>query len=135
MSLSNVIKFIPQPSTGTTTRVELEFECEPTSAVGDIVYQDSIVQTKVLTNTNNTEVSTSLGVIVRKLNPTQCIVLTLGVYEDYVGLPIGVKVFLGTDGSITTSKPSTGYVQTLGSTVSPTQIFFLPNTTRVLQTP
>ena len=134
-SLSNVIKFIPAPPDGVSSRVELIFDCEVSTVVGDIVYQDTVVQTKVITNTDNTHVQPSLGVVIRKLSSTSCVVLTLGIHEGYTGLPIGSKVFLATDGTTTTTKPATGYVQTLGTTVSPTQIFYLPNTTRVLQTP
>ena len=135
MSLGQVIQFIPAPPDGTASRVELVFDCDISTVVGDIVYQDTVVQTKVITNTNNTQVQPSLGVVIRKLSDTRCVVLTLGIKDGYSGLQIGSKAFLGTDGTITTTKPATGYVQTLGTTVSPTQIFFLPNTTRVLQTP
>ena len=134
-SLSNVINFIPAPTTGVASRVELVFDCEASTVIGDIVYQDDIVNTKVITNINNTQVKPSLGVVIRKLTSTRCVVLTLEIENGYTGLPIGSKVFLGTDGTITTTKPPTGYVQNLGTTVSDTQIFFLPNTTRTLQTP
>ena len=53
--------------------------------------------------------------------------------RGYTGLTLGSKVFLGTNGSITTTKPATDYVQTLGTVVSSTQIFFVLNTQRVLQ--
>lgn len=133
MSLGKVISFIPQPATGSATRVELEFDCEGTTVVDDIVYIDPTTDTKVLTNTNNTTAQASIGVVIRKITATRCVVLTLGIHGGYTGLTIGSKAFLGADGSVTQTKPPAGYVQTLGTSVSTTEIFFLPNTTRVLQ--
>lgn len=119
----------------TATRIVLTFDCEVTAAVGDIVYQDAGTPTKVIVNSDNTEVQPSVGTIITKLTTTTCEVLVLGIDSGYTGLSIGAKVFLSGSGTTTSTKPATGYVQTLGVAVSTTDIFFQPNATRVLQTP
>ena len=111
----------------------LEFDCEVSAAVNDIVHQDAISDTKVIVNVNNTETKPSIGVIVEKITTTRCKVLILGIQGGYSGLSIGDKIFLDTDGTPTSSKPGTGYIQTLGIAVSASQIYFTPNATRVLQ--
>lgn len=134
------VRLIPAPFEGTVVNeaeaaasLVLTFDCEASASVGDIVYQDALNDTKVLVNTTNTESKPSIGVIIEKLTTTTCKVLVLGINAGYSGLSIGSKVFLDTDGTTTSTKPSTGYVQTLGIAVSATQIYFSPNATRVLQ--
>lgn len=128
-------RLVPNPSAevAAASSLVLEFDCEATAAVNDIVHQDSINDTKVIVNTNNTEVKPSIGVIIEKVTSTRCKVLILGIQAGYTGLSIGSKIFLDTNGTPTSTKPSTGYVQTLGIAVSATQIYFTPNATRVLQ--
>ncbi len=132
-NLSNVIQFIPPPITGAASRVELQFDCDATAQINDIVYQDATNPTKVITNVNNTELNISIGVIIGKPTTTTCVVLILGINDGYTGLSIGSKIFLDIDGTITETKPSSGYVQILGIAVSTTQIFFFSNAQRVLQ--
>ena len=132
-NLSNSIRFLPVPPSASATRVELKFDCEASTQVNDIVYQDSLNANKVLSNINNTRVNASIGVVVRKPTTTTCVVLVLGINDGYTGLSIGSKIFLATDGTTTTTKPTSGYLQTLGTAVSTTQVFFLPNNQRVLQ--
>lgn len=117
------------------TRIVLTFDCEASAALDDVVYQSTLDNSKVLVNTNNTEVQSSIGVIITKPTSTTCEVIVLGIKSGYSGLSIGNKVFLDTDGTTTSTKPATGYVQTLGIAVAPDTIFFQPNATRVLQTP
>lgn len=132
--ISNNIRFISAPPSGRASRVVLLFDCEATAAIGDLVYQDSVVQNKVIVCTDNTTLEPAIGVIIEKPTSTTCNVLVLGLYDGYAGLTIGDKVFLDTDGTVTTgTKPTSGYVQNLGQVVAPDTIFFLPNTTRVLQ--
>lgn len=136
--MTNRINFlIPIPGTQTSveqaTRIVLTFDCEVSAAVDDLVYQDAITETKVLVNTDNTQQKPTIGVILTKPTSTTCEVLVLGIRTGFTGLSIGQKVFLDTDGTATSSAPSTGYLQTLGVAVSSTTIFFTPNATRVLQ--
>jgi hypothetical protein len=119
----------------TATRVVIAFDCDASLAVGDIVYQDAITDTFVNKSVNNTEVQPSIGVVITKLTTVRAEVLILGLQAGFAGLSIGAKAFLGTTGGVTSTKPATGYVQTLGVAVSSTQIFFQPNAQRVLQTP
>lgn len=115
------------------SRVVLEFDCDASLAVGDLVFQDTVVANKVIECTDNTTVEPTIGVCITKLTATTAEILVLGTYAGYSGLTIGSKVFLDTDGTETTNAPSTGYLQTLGTVVAPDTIFFLPNSQRVLQ--
>ena len=92
-NLSNSIRFLPVPPAASATRVELKFDCEASTQVNDIVYQDSLNANKVLSNTNNTQVNASIGVVVRKPTTTTCVVLVLGINDGYTGLSIGSKIF------------------------------------------
>lgn len=132
-NFSSTIRFLPVPPPGPADKLQIEFDCEISTQVNDLVYQDVLTENKVLSNVDNTQSQPSIGVVVRKPSPTKCVVLIIGIAEGYTGLTLGSKVFLGTDGSITTTKPATDYVQTLGTVVSSTQIFFVLNTQRVLQ--
>ena len=115
------------------SRVVLTFDCLASVSVKDVVYQDSVTDTFVNESVNNTETQPSIGTVISKPTTTTCNVLILGLEDGYSGLTIGAKVFLGASGGTASSFPASGYIQTLGIAVSATQIYFQPNTTRVLQ--
>lgn len=110
------------------------FNCDVSAAIGDLVYQDPVVSGKVLVNTDNTQLNPTLGVIRAKPTTTTCEVLQLGTQAGFAGLAQGQTVFLSTSGGVTTSAPVTGYQQQLGTALSTTEVFFIPNTQRVLKT-
>lgn len=130
------INFLPQPLPGIASkasRVVLEFTCAASVAINDLVYQDSVNQSTAVECTDNTTVQPTIGVVIDKPTTTSCEVLVLGIQEGYTGLSIGSKIYLDTDGTVTTTKPSSGYMQVLGTAVATDTIFFLPNSQRVLQ--
>ena len=111
----------------------LEFNCAASVAVNDLVFQDSTNSLTAVECVDNTTTEPTIGVVIKKPTATTCEVLVLGIQEGYSSLSIGAKVYLGTDGAVTTVKPSTGYMQILGTVVASDTIFFLPNSQRVLQ--
>lgn len=123
----------PAPGSQSATRVVLQFNCDVSAAVGDVVYQDSLNDQKVIVAVDNTSVQPAIGVIINKIDPTTCEVLILGLYEGFSGLTIGRAVFLSTSGGISSLDPATGYSHKLGVAVAPDTVFFTPTTTRVLK--
>lgn len=131
--LGSTIRFVSAPPGNKASRMVIEFDCDAAAAVGDLVFQDSLVAEKVNVCEDNTTLEPCIGVLILKLQATRCQVLILGLQDSYSGLSIGDRVYLGTDGSITTTKPATGYMQSLGQVVAPDTVFFIPNSQRVLQ--
>ena len=118
----------------TAQRVVIEFSCDPSVAVNDVVYQSSAADETVLRFTNNTEVSQAIGVCIEKINATTCKVLVLGVVPGFTGLTRGGRIFLTDTGTLSNVKPSAGYLHNLGVAISATEILFIPNNIRVMQT-
>lgn len=117
-----------------STRVVLEFDCAASASINDVVFQNNTTEGLVEVNTNNTEVNPSIGVIISKTTTSRCKVLVLGVLAGYAGLNIGQKIWLSADGTVTSIKPTSGYLQTLGVAVASDSILYTPNAARVLQT-
>lgn len=105
--------------------------CESTAQVLDLVFEDNTITNKVISAINNTEVKPIVGIIIEKITSTSCKVLLLGTISGFSGLSKGKKVFLGTDGSVTSNVATTGYLQCLGTAKEIDTIIFNPNFTRV----
>ena len=117
----------------TATKIVLTFDCEASADVGDLVYIDPDNENKVLVNANNTVIQQTIGVITTKPDSTTAKVLILGIASGYSSLTISGKIFLGTDGLITQTLPTSGYRQVLGVAASETEILFIPSNERVLR--
>lgn len=115
----------------TARAIVLPFTCESTTNVGDIVYPDPINDLKVLSNTNNSIIQQSIGVVLEKSSPTDCKVVVCGLVGGYSGLSRGGKIYLSTSGTITQSPPATGYLQQLGVAVSEVDVLLNVNWERV----
>lgn len=114
----------------TATRVALNFQCDVSATVGDLVKQSSTVSEKVDVLSTNTDIGPCIGVILEKPQPQIAKVLLLGVKEGFAGLTVGAKVFLSTTGSVTTTKPTTGYLHILGVALASDAVLFIPNNIR-----
>jgi hypothetical protein len=114
----------------TARKVILSFQCESTAAVGDLVYIDPSTANKVLSNTDNTLVNQTIGVIDSKPQATICEVMVLGIKAGYSSLTVGSRVFLSSTGGVTQTKPIAGYLHNLGVAVSSTEVLFIPNNLR-----
>lgn len=114
----------------TARKVILRFQCESSANVGDLVYQDTSNDAKVLVNTNNSLVQQTIGIIDSKPDAQLAEVMILGVKSGYSGLTRGGRVFLSTSGSVTTTMPTSGYLHNIGVAISESDILFIPNNIR-----
>lgn len=117
----------------TAERVVLTLSCDASTVVGDTVYQSSAADSTVIPATNNTVVNQVIGVCIEKINATTAKILVLGIVTGLSGLTRGDRIFLSTTGTLTNTKPGTGYLHNLGVALSSTEALFIPNNIRVLQ--
>jgi hypothetical protein len=117
----------------TAQRVVIQFSCDASTAVGNPVYQSSIDDQTVIPVTTNSSVSQVIGVCIEKINATTARILILGIASGYTGLTKGGRIFLSTTGTLSNTRPLTGYIHNLGVAISATEILFVPNNIRVLQ--
>ena len=110
------------------------FDCDASAAVGDLVYQDTTTDKKVLVFSNNTNTQQWIGVIKEKPSSTTCNVLLIGLQDGYSGLTRGGAVFISPLGVPTTVRPTTSgqYLHRIGVATSATEVLFLPNNIRTL---
>ena len=113
-------------------RVLIPFACDISTTSGDLVYPDSVTDEKVISATDNTEIKQVIGIVYNKPQTNSCNVLVLGTFDGFSGLTKGDRIFLSTSGSLTTTKPTTGYMHNLGVAISATEVLFIPNNTRLL---
>jgi len=107
--------------------------CLVGASIGDLVLESLAIVNGVDTSSDNTDIRPVIGIIISKPTTTTCDVFMLGLLDGFAGLTKGGKVFLETDGSITQTIVSTGYVQTLGIASDTDTINFNPQTIRVLR--
>lgn len=117
----------------TALRVVIGFACQAGLVTGDLVYQSSVDDKSVIKVPDNTLVAQTIGVCLEKPTTTTCKILVLGVVDGQTGLTKGGRIFLSTTGTLTTTKPATGYLHNLGVAVSATEALFIPNNVRLLQ--
>lgn len=115
----------------TATRIVIPFSCDSSLAVGDLVFESSSVDKKVEKAVDNFGVPQVFGICVEKPDTTTAKILILGIATGFTGLTRGGRIFLSATGSLTTTKPSTGYLHNLGVAVSSTEVMFIPNNIRV----
>lgn len=111
------------------------FDCSETLQIGDLVRASTTQQDLVEVITSNVYQGLVLGVVIRKPTSTKCEVLILGKAEavatDFV---FGDVVWVGTDGSLTTTKPATGHLQKMGIALTTTDMILIPAMEKVVQT-
>lgn len=115
----------------------LSADCLATTAVKDVVYLSSSATRYVLTNSDNKQSMHSIGVVVDKPTTTTATVQTFGPCSlTFSELTVVDKpVFLSATGGLTTSKPSGGYLQTIGFHHYLNMLFIKPSMFRVRQNP
>jgi len=137
----NKVKFDPlcgkletvPDSVSTSEGVVKEFECT-SGNVGDVVHHSATTDNKVEASTNNTDDQRSIGVIIEK-NGTTAKVKILGYVSGFSGLTRGAEVFLSTSGTLTSTPPTTGYVQIMGYATSTTEVCLEPGNFRAKRYP
>ena len=107
--------------------------CLATAAVDDLVTESDTIAGGVDVATNNTDIKPVIGVIIAKPNPTTATVLFQGQLTGQAGLTKARKVFLSAAGLITSTAPSSGYVQELGNAIDADKVDFNPQNVRVLR--
>lgn len=105
--------------------------CLAGAAIGDLVVESATVTNLVETVTDNTDVRPVFAIIIDKPTDTTCTIVLLGRVSGFSGLTKGSKVFLSTSGGITSTPPTTDYMQSLGVAKEVDTIDFNPNMQRV----
>jgi hypothetical protein len=119
-------------ATGTSITVVEIFDCALTVSVGDVVYPSISVDNFVISNTDNTVIIPSIGIVVSKPTSTTCGVQLYGPCSLIIsGIDRAKKVFLATDGTLTTTPPTTGYLQKIGFSYEQNRVFIDPYEVRV----
>jgi hypothetical protein len=108
----------------TSNNQTITLNCDNTATVSDIVYNDTSISNKVIVHTNNTLNVTTLGIIIEKPTSTTAVILILGnCLETYSGLNLSKKVWLSNTGSLTTVRPTSGYLQEIGICLDLNKVF------------
>lgn len=129
---SNDIGWIPISLTGGSGEAVIQSKiCIVSDAVGDLVAYHPTVDNGIIKLTTNTSVRRCIGVILSKVSDTEARVLLMGKVDSLSGLSPGARVYLSPTGNITSTLPTSGYLQTLGEAISTTEINFVPSTERV----
>ena len=113
------------------------YTCEDFASIGDLVYISESLPTKVEINDDNMSDQPTIGIILKKVGDTNCIVCFIGKLPalTFPGLSIGDKLFLSSTGTISSTVPTTGYIQELGFCYANDKVFLKPIYTRIKRNP
>ena len=112
------------------------YNCDTEVSVDDVVHLSDLSDDTVVSEIDKRNSIPSIGVVLRKINPTKCVVLIKGYHPNtFSGLSRSKRVYLNTDGNPTTSVPTTGYLQVLGFCDTSDKLFVDVNLTRVKRSP
>ena len=109
-------------------------ECESSANVGDTVYMSGVDSEKVVVNSDNKNDFYTIGMIKSKISSTFANVLLSGKESVSLSLAVNSKIFLASDGGLTTAIPSDGYVHVLGFHFDG-EMIFKPDLMRVKLSP
>ena len=124
----------PDLASESTTSVPLTafFDCLVGSVLGDTVVLSTSVANQVDTLTSNVYPGLAIGIILAKPTSVICEVQLIGVLTDITGgFSIGLPVFIGPTGVLTTTKPTTGSIQVMGTSISTTKVVLIPSSNKV----
>jgi len=105
--------------------------CDSGLAVGDLVMESESISNGVDKVTSNSDKRSVIGYCIGKPTTTTAEILLAGEIDGLSGLIKGEKVYLGTDGTFTTTKPTKGYVHILGQAIEVSKIDFDPGNTKI----
>jgi hypothetical protein len=103
-----------------------ELDCLASLNVGDLVYDSTSIDNGVDKVTSNSLARIVTGVCIEKTSSTTAKILKEGRISGFSALTKGKPVFLGTDGLPTTTYPTTGVRQVLGSSSATGTLYFNP---------
>lgn len=125
-----------QTAIDTAEKIADIFGCLASVSVGDVVVPSTTVSDHVDTLSTNAYDNLAFGVVIEKISLTSCKVLVSGKLTGAAfgisGLTFGKAVFIGTDGSLTTTVPVTGHRQKMGMAIKSDSIFLLPSLEKVV---
>lgn len=108
-----------------------DFDCPSDVSLRDLVYLDLVSSETVKKALSNTTVNHVIGFVAQKISDTRCRVLIAGTLGGFSGLLAGRSVFVGADGSLTQTRPESGYLQRVGVAVSENKILVVTGDSRV----
>lgn len=116
----------------TAEKVQEEFDNDGPVQVGSLVIPSTTLADSVKAITTNYNYpSASFGIVTEIVSPTRCKVLISGKLSGSIyqlsGLTFGKTLFIGSDGKLTTTPPTTGPLQKMGISLRSDSIFLLPN--------
>lgn len=105
--------------------------CLSTVAVGHLVMESTNIPNGVDRVVDNVNVVSVIGVVLEKKSTTEAIVLLKGTVSGLAGFTKAQKVFLGTDGAMTSVKPSAGNLHVIAQCTDASVLMFNPVNTKV----
>lgn len=131
--LSGELELVDINSSGNGEAVKIveNVTVEAGSSVGDIVHPSLITPELHEVSVDNTSVSPSVGIIMSKSSSTSAKILYQGLIDGFSGLTPGKKVFLSLTGTLTSTPPTTDYMQCMGYALSSTEVYLKPEYQRV----
>jgi len=100
--------------------------CDSGLAVGDLVMESGVNALEVVEVLNNNDTRLIIGIVLSKPTSTTAKILFKGPLTGLSGYTAGQKVYCGTTGGMSSSIPSTGYMQILGNCSDGSHIDFSP---------
>lgn len=124
--------FTTSSSTPTNEDVVRVKNCDTSLSVGDLVWESSTAG-KVDECINNTDKRRVIGVCIDKPTTTTASIMFEGEITGLSGIIIAQKVYCSAIGTITSTLPTVGYVQTLGDASGTTEVDFNPSHNQILR--
>lgn len=116
--------FNPGPSLEVNNAiVEAEFNGAATLVLGDLVEMSTTEDNTVVKITSNNYDNIVVGIVVERTAPTKVKVRSMGVSNGHTGLVRGKPVFVSPTGTTTSSVPTAGSLQMLGTATSSTEMW------------
>lgn len=129
LNRKKVIELIEQNSF--SSAIVVTRPCDVSVAIGDLVLNSGTNDDNVETAVDNNDIRPVVGIVIGKDTTTTANVMLLGEFTGATGLVPGNKIFLNTDGTLTSTVVGTGYLQCLGAAKSTTSFTFSPQIQRV----
>ncbi len=107
--------------------------CDASLTVGDLVWESTTIANGVDECTNNTDKRRVIGVCVQKVTDTTAEIMFRGALASLINLSVGDKVYCSPAGTITSTLPSSGYVQVLGDAYGEETCDFSPSHMQILR--
>jgi len=113
---------------GEAEKIVITRNCSSGASSGDLVYESQSISNGVDVSNGNSDDRNIVGIILSKPTSTTCKVLFEGTYNvSLSGLSKGQKIYLSSSGTITSTAPTSNYVQILGNAIDSDSVNFKPS--------